>query len=146
MGLQFALFGLYLWPIHWDYTIPDLILWPAQLAIIVGLILIGLAFLQMGKRISPFPRPKEETELISWGVFGLVRHPIYSGIILFCIGLALYQEEPYKLFLSIIIWLFFFAKSTYEERNMLKKFPKYREYKKKTGRFFPKVLAAAKPK
>lgn len=141
-----VLFGLFVLPIHWDVEIPSLILWPAQLAMIVGLIMIGLAFLQMGKRISPFPRPKENTELITWGIFGLIRHPIYGGIIMFCFGLGLYQEEIYKLAVAGGMLLFFYLKSLYEERNMRAQFERYAEYQKKTGRFFPKVLSATKPK
>ncbi len=145
VALQFSLFGLYLWPVSWPYALPDMVLWPAQLAMIVGLILLFAALGQIGFKISPFPRPKENTVLISWGVFGIVRHPIYSGIILFAVGMGLYQEDLYKLFISFLLFVLFYFKSSYEERNMRKFFPEYKDYQKRVGRFFPKVLRGTKP-
>lgn len=142
--LQFALFGAYLWPMSLDYALPTLLLWPAQLAMIVGLILLFAALKQIGLRISPFPRPRENTQLIIDGVFAVVRHPIYSGIFLFAVGLAFYKEELYKLIISILLLILFYFKSSYEEKNMMQRFEGYASYRKRVGRFFPK-LRAAKP-
>ncbi len=145
VGLQFGLFGLYLLPLEIDISLPKLLLWPAQLAMIVGLIICFWALVQIGKRISPFPRPKEETELITWGIFGMVRHPIYSGVFLFCVGLGFYTEDAYRVLIAIALLILFYFKSSFEESNMTARFEHYPEYKKKVGRFFPK-LSATKPK
>lgn len=145
VGGQFLLFAAFLFPLELAWPVPKLALWPAQLAMILGLIILVWALLQLGSRISPFPRPKTDTVLITWGIFGLVRHPIYSGIFLFCAGLGLYTESLYRLSIAFVLLAWFYFKSRYEEKNMKAHFPEYPKYQKKTGRFFPK-LPTAKPK
>lgn len=142
VSLQIVLFGAYLIPfeINLGIPIPELILWPAQIAMIVGILEIIWALRQLGRFLSPFPKPRKDAELITWGVFGLVRHPIYSGIVLFAAGLGLYQQDPYRVLIAGSLLAFFYLKSRYEEKNLLAYFPNYKAYREKTGRFFPKLF------
>lgn len=142
VAVQFALFAVYFLPVELAYSLPQLALWPAQLAIIIGLLLVFVALKQIGIRISPFPRPRPNSELITGGVFALVRHPIYSGIFLFAVGLALYKEDLFKLLIAIALLVLFFFKSAYEEKNMMERFEGYESYRKRVGRFFPKLRRA----
>jgi protein-S-isoprenylcysteine O-methyltransferase Ste14 len=147
--IQVLLFVAYFLPVSINHAapeeIPKLMLWPAQIAIMLGLFEMLWALKMLGKNLSPFPRPKEDAELITWGVFGLVRHPIYGGVFLFTVGLGFYHESIYKVMIALILLLFFYFKSRYEEKNLLAYYPNYRAYRLKVGRFFPK-LSTAKPK
>ena len=59
----------------------------AGLALIAGgiaLIAGGIAALR--RQLTAFPRPVDNGQLIEDGAFGLVRHPMYGGCVLFAIG------------------------------------------------------------
>ncbi len=141
VGLQGVLFVAYLWPVNLNYELPQLPHWPMVLVMIFAAFLIVGALLQLGHTLSPFPKPKSNSKLLSGGVFALVRHPIYSGLILAAGARAIYQQSAYQLILSAVFLLFFFLKSQYEEANMQRQFPEYQDYKKRTGRFFPRLFS-----
>jgi protein-S-isoprenylcysteine O-methyltransferase Ste14 len=66
-----------------------------------------------------------------------MRHPIYSGIIFLFSGYSVYQNSVYKLLISLLLVILFYLKSNYEEQRLAQKFPDYKQYRSKTGRFFP---------
>jgi len=107
------------------------------LSAIFGATIIILALLQLNKNLSPFPTPKKNTALLQNGLFKYIRHPIYTGIILFFTGYSVYQNSFYKLAISMLILVLFYFKSNYEEQRLEQNFPDYKLYKSKTGKFFP---------
>ncbi len=104
----------------------------------IGLVLVLVALLQLKTSLSPFPSPKKGTKLITGGVFVFARHPIYAGILFMAFGISVWLGSGYKLIISVLLYLLFFFKSRYEEQLLQETFPEYVEYKKHTGRFFPK--------
>ncbi len=108
---------------------------------IFGLIIILLSVLQLNKNLSPFPTPKNNAVLVQNGLFKLVRHPIYSGIILVVIGYSVYKDSLYKGIISMLLLILFHFKTKYEEQKLSEKFPNYQSYKKKTGKFFPRLFS-----
>ncbi len=106
------------------------------IAVFGGMIII-LALLQLNKNLSPFPTPKEAATLLQNGLYKYMRHPIYTGIMLFLVGYGVYQNSLYKLLISLLLVILFYLKSNYEEQRLEQKFPDYKLYKNKTGRFFP---------
>ena len=76
---------------------------------------------------------REGHELVTTGPYRLVRHPIYFGILLACLGSGLAADNWWW----FIAFLFFLAYFTYsvriEEKAMMRQFPdQYPEYKRKT--------------
>jgi protein-S-isoprenylcysteine O-methyltransferase Ste14 len=63
----------------------------------LGLIILLVALLQVNKNLTPFPTQLSEGTHIKTGLYKLVRHPIYSGIILAAIGFGLFQESFWKI-------------------------------------------------
>lgn len=55
------------------------------------------------------------------------------------IGYALYKYSIYKLLIAGLLFIWFYLKSTYEEKQLAQKFNSYKEYQEKVGRFFPKL-------
>ncbi|MEO6232587.1 MAG: isoprenylcysteine carboxylmethyltransferase family protein [Ferruginibacter sp.] len=108
------------------------------MAAIVGLIIIITALLSLNKNISPFPSPRQQAVLITSGPFKLIRHPIYTGILMFTCGVGLYTENITRLIIFLLLLLLFNLKARYEEILLVKKFPAYTDYKKHTGMFLPK--------
>ncbi len=140
VGLQFLLFGAYL------LEFPQLKLNFPDNADIFNLILAGLgviiiivSMLQLNRNLSPFPTPKNDSELVLSGLFKYVRHPIYSGILMTTFFLAIYLNSGYKLIVVLLLAILFYYKSMYEEVELRKKFPDYESYQASTGRFFPRL-------
>ncbi len=120
------------------FELPNWIKTIALSAIVIGILIFALAMIQLNKSLSPFPTPKSGSRLIQTGLYKFVRHPIYTGILVAFIGFSVYTESAYRIFISIILYFLFIYKSTYEERQLIKKYEAYEKYKRSTGRFFPK--------
>ena len=54
-----------------------------------GALLLGRALLDLGRNLTPTPRPRSDAELVDGGVYRLVRHPMYGGLLLTALGLSL---------------------------------------------------------
>jgi len=138
VGMQMLLFVLFVIPLQLEQGLPQLPQWPAQLVLIIGLIEVIWAFMQLRNFISVWPTPTDNSELVTWGLFAIVRHPIYSGIILITGGYAFYKADLYKLLICLALFILFYFKSSYEEKRLSERFKVYPRYKKRVGRFFPK--------
>ncbi len=87
-----------------------------------------------------FGTEREEPELIQTGVFRLVRHPVYTGAILFYLGAILITMSLASAAFWVLIIVFYYFISKYEERLLTEAFgDDYLNYKKKTGMLFPKL-------
>jgi protein-S-isoprenylcysteine O-methyltransferase Ste14 len=140
VAIQFVLFFCFIFKLDWPMKL-GLTIQKSGLALAVfGGIIITLALLQINKNLSPFPTPKESSSLLQNGLYKYMRHPIYTGIILLFIGFSVYQNSGYKLLISLLLVILFYLKSIYEEERLEQTFPDYKNYKTKTGRFFPLFL------
>lgn len=101
---------------------------------VAGLALGALGALPLGRRLSPFPQPVPAAQLRTTGIFGLVRHPIYGGVILLFAGIAVRSGSWVAMVLAATLVPFFWAKSRHEERLLEKRFPEYAEYRQKVRR------------
>lgn len=104
---------------------------------IIGILTTAYAAFSMRSSLTVFPSPKQNGDLITTGLFAFSRHPVYTGLVLFTFSYALSKGSYWKLIVSLGLLLLFYVKSQYEERLLIRKFPDYSAYRKKTGRFFP---------
>jgi protein-S-isoprenylcysteine O-methyltransferase Ste14 len=86
-----------------------------------GLCLVGFAFawwarLHLGKLWSAFVTRKADHHIIDTGPYGIVRHPIYTGIILAAFAVALLKGTVFSIAGAIIATLGFWIKARLEER------------------------------
>ena len=80
---------------------------------------------------------KNEPELVTSGPYGLVRHPIYSGILAAGLGTAVALSWPW-LWAVLLAGIYFIYSATVEERYMTEQFPTtYPTYKRSTKMFVP---------
>jgi len=111
------------------------------LLLVSGPVIIGLAIKDLGlENLSPWPVPPTELKSLSTdGVFSKIRHPMYTGLLTFCVGLSLVTGSVDRLLFSIILFYGLEIKSDYEEKELEKKFPDaYHVYQDKVpGKFFP---------
>ena len=139
LSLQAVLFVLYVIPVQVEVSLLiDVSGWFWWAFIGIGVIIGLLALLQLNTNLSPFPSPKHDSTLMTSGVFKYIRHPIYTAILLVCFSYAMLNSNSWKLIISFCLLILFWFKSTYEEQLLRKKFPDYKAYQSKTGRFFPK--------
>lgn len=111
--------------------------------LVAGLVLMAGWHLARGGMKAVFGTAREKPEVISTGVFRIVRHPIYTGAILFYLGASLITLSIASAAFTILIIVFYFLISRYEERILAEAFGEaYLEYKKKTGMLFPKLFSS----
>ncbi|GJM42544.1 MAG: hypothetical protein DHS20C20_28260 [Ardenticatenaceae bacterium] len=99
------------------------------------LILAGL--LNLGSNLTAVPRPKENAHLVEHGAYRVVRHPIYSGIILGAFGLGLLRGGWLALLYALVLFLFFDIKSRREESWLREKYDDYDNYQQRVRKLIP---------
>jgi protein-S-isoprenylcysteine O-methyltransferase Ste14 len=76
---------------------------------------------------------------VTSGVYGLVRHPIYTGLILGTLGWSLWNANLLGAGLALLLFVFFDLKSRREERWLMEAYPGYAEYKRHVRKLIPLV-------
>ncbi|MEG4216731.1 isoprenylcysteine carboxylmethyltransferase family protein [Microcoleus sp. Pol14C6] len=104
-----------------------------------GLILIVKGLIDLGKNLTPLPYPREDGELIQTGIYGIVRHPLYSGLILSAFGWTIFQMSISHLIASALLIIFFEIKANREESWLTKKYPDYSEYSQRVKKLIPGI-------
>lgn len=108
------------------------------LGLIAGLLLL-LGVMDLGANLTPLPHPKDESTLITIGVYGLVRHPIYSGVILLALAYSCWQWSVSHTIGAVILLIFFDIKARQEEAWLKTKFAEYESYRSKVKKLIPWV-------
>ncbi len=140
--VQIPLLALAYFLPEWYATAPEAqtgrIIWIAGAGILVAAVFLILAgFISLGRDLTPFPRPVENSRLRERGAYGLVRHPIYSGIILAAIGWSLLSLSWQGLVSVAVLAVFFDRKAAYEERWLALKFAAYPDYQRRVKKLIP---------
>jgi protein-S-isoprenylcysteine O-methyltransferase Ste14 len=100
--------------------------------------LMGLAAIfKLGRNLTPFPKPVDDGKMVRQGLYRLVRHPIYLSVILTCLGWALWRSSLIGTVLSLLLFLFFDAKTRVEERWLVQQYPEYTAYQQEVKRLIP---------
>lgn len=83
--------------------------------------------------LSPLVRIQKERgqKLISTGVYGFVRHPLYLGAIIFFLGGPLVMGSMYGLIIGVLLSLSMILRTIGEEKMLVEELEGYVEYKKK---------------
>eukprot|EP01025_Chloroclados_australasicus_P047343 TRINITY_DN5286_c0_g1_i1.p1 TRINITY_DN5286_c0_g1~~TRINITY_DN5286_c0_g1_i1.p1 ORF type:complete len:252 (-),score=35.20 TRINITY_DN5286_c0_g1_i1:250-1005(-) len=113
------------------------------LLMITGLVSVWLAVFNLGQSLSPFPVPRKRNKLVTTGIYGIVRHPMYAGVLMVCTGLSLYTGGETRLLLSFLLAYLFNQKAKLEEKYLLEKYPtEYKEYMESQTkkRFIPLIF------
>jgi protein-S-isoprenylcysteine O-methyltransferase Ste14 len=105
---------------------------------IAAVIFISAVYLSVSGLKAVFGTVREEPEIISCGVFSLVRHPVYSGSILTYLAMTIGTLSFVTLVFWVIIVIFYYFIARYEERLLTGQFGKeYEEYRQKVPMLFP---------
>ena len=99
------------------------------LIIISSFIFLLFAIKDLGRNLSPFPRPIKNSNLVTNGIYRFMRHPMYYSLIFISFGVTIINLSIYYLFLSISLGLIIKFKIALEEQYLNNKFKSYLIYK-----------------
>jgi len=108
---------------------------------IAGLLFAVWARVHLGRNWSRSVTVKQDHELITSGPYGLVRHPIYTGILTGFLGTALAVDEVRGVLALVIIAVALWIKLRLEEEWMQSQFGEtYAAYSSRVAALVPFVL------
>ena len=132
--LQFFIISLHFF--KWEFIPEKQIIQVTPFSYFVGFLIIIIAFIillvaikDLGRNLSPFPRPKNNSNLVTKGIYRFIRHPMYYSLIFISFGVFLIKLSIYYLFLSISLSLIIKFKIAIEEQYLKNKFKNYLFYK-----------------
>jgi len=99
------------------------------LIIIIAFIILLVAIKDLGRNLSPFPRPINNSNLVTKGIYRFTRHPMYYSLIFISFGVFITKLSIYYLFLSTSLSLIIKFKIALEEKYLNNKFKNYLLYK-----------------
>jgi protein-S-isoprenylcysteine O-methyltransferase Ste14 len=103
-----------------------------------GGLLAVLGVLHLGRSLTPLPHPRDGAELVEGGVYRLVRHPIYGGLVIGSLGYGLVvQAVATAVVGSLVLLGFFRLKSAREEVWLEQRYSGYSAYRARTRRMLP---------
>lgn len=105
--------------------------------LVAGIMLGVTGALNLGRNLTPLPAPRENATLVMAGAYRIVRHPIYSGIILMACGWGLWLQSWLTIAYALLLFAFFDIKSRREERWLVEKFPQYAAYRQRVRKLVP---------
>ena len=132
--LQFFIISLHFF--QWEFIPQKQIIQVSPLSYLVGFSIIIIALIIMlvsikdlGRNLSPFPRPINKSNLVTKGIYRFARHPMYYSLILISFGIFILKLCIYYLCLSISLALIIKFKIALEEKYLKNKFKNYLLYK-----------------
>lgn len=150
VALAVALFGMAVVPGFYVATgIPQAADYPARAwAVVIGIAIVvsGLwvfrrSHKDLGRNWSVTLEIREKHQLVSGGLYGLVRHPMYSSFLLIALGQAFLLPNWVAGLSGLAGFaILFLMRVGVEERMMLENFgEEYRAYSRKTKRIIPYI-------
>ncbi len=118
--------------------------WNVLPCVIIGTVFLLLSALcgiagamALGRNLTPFPRPVQSSRVIQHGIYGLMRHPLYTAVFCGSLGWALVWRSKTALLAALILGPFFAAKARREERWLRETHLDYAAYEQRVKRFIP---------
>jgi protein-S-isoprenylcysteine O-methyltransferase Ste14 len=108
----------------------------------IGLVILFAGFKGLGKSLTANPVPIEDGKLVTTGIFSIVRHPIYLGLLVVTLGLVVASG----VWAQIIVWaalaMLLTYKMRWEEVLLTAKYKGYADYMTKV----PALIPGLKPR
>ena len=132
--LQFFIISIHF--LKWEFIPEKQIIQVTPFSYFVGFLIIIIAFIillvaikDLGRNLSPFPRPINNSNLVTKGIYRFMRHPMYYSLIFISFGVFITKLSIYYLFLTTSLILIIKFKIDLEEQYLKNKFKNYLFYK-----------------
>ena len=128
------------WPGHWPLALSM----GAGIASLLYAAWTGLLGVRdLGRNRTPYPQPRDGSELVQHGIYARVRHPLYTSVMLASLGWALIWQSGPAFVAALVLLPFFHAKARREEQWLGGQFPGYPDYARRVPRFLPRLGSMA---
>jgi protein-S-isoprenylcysteine O-methyltransferase Ste14 len=118
--------------------------WGGAVAALVAFLFTVPCWLVMGRNWSMAVVPTKRSRLVTEGMFARVRHPIYGLSMLLMVSTMVVVPSPAMLVVGALHLLMLVLKASSEEKYLRERHgQEYLEYCRRTGRFLPRLRAAA---
>ncbi len=105
---------------------------------ILGILLAIWALASMKlSNLNVYPSIKKDAKMVKSGPYKIIRHPMYSSIIISVLPLVIDQFSLFRLIVYVVMLLDLIIKLNYEENLLKAHFENYVEYSKSTYRIMP---------
>lgn len=113
-------------------------LWAALALVLAGSVGVIWSARDLGSALTPSPVPNE-AGLVARGLYRWARHPMYTALVVICLGVALGSGKVLSLVVVVALAAFFEVKTRVEEQYLVEIYDGYEEYAARTGKFVPGV-------
>ena len=140
VGVQaILLLAIILLPRNTDWIPSDFSRIIGNVLFVAGIAVGVWSFIYLGRGLTPSPLPNSGGKLVVKGPYALVRHPIYTGVMLLSIGIAIRSGSYLVIGATLGLVILFAVKARWEEKHLVARYAGYPAYMRVTGRFFPLI-------
>ena len=132
------LIGLIALPKSTHWPTPSAVNAAGIVIVLAGIGLVLAAATDLGAALTATPVPKVGGHLRTGGLYGYVRHPIYSGVLLAVAGATMRSGNLVTLATAGVLLAFFTMKAHWEEARLAERYGEYHNYALSTPRFVPR--------
>lgn len=128
------------WLRIFSIPLPDWLRWAGFCLGLIGLALWTWTQAVLGKEYSPQLQLRQGQRLVTRGPYAWMRHPMYTAMFIEGTALALVTANWCFVLFATAMIAGFVIRAPREEQMMVMAFgDEYRDYRDRTGRFFPKL-------
>jgi len=132
------LVAFFLAPRRHDWPLPGWLSAAGSTGVAAGAVVLVVAALNLGRSLTALPTPSAGATLRTGGLYRFVRHPIYTGLLALVFGGAVTSRSAVRLGLAVALLALLTVKATWEEDMLLRRYPEYEDYARRTPRFLPR--------
>ena len=116
----------------------NLVPWLVRLILFIVIIAVAFVFIRASHNVL-FRHPENKDDLITDGVLGNVRNPMYLGVLLIYLACIFLSISLISIAIWIVIIIIYDKLATFEEKQLEELFgQKYLEYKEKVPKWDPR--------
>ncbi len=118
-----------------------LLKYPAAILMLLGAatLLAAAVQIQQVNALTPLHRPRPDAGLTTHGLYAILRHPIYAGVLILGLGTALFVGGWLNLVAWVLLAILLNLKANDEEHLLKQNHPAYKSYATTVPKFFPRI-------
>jgi len=104
-------------------------------------VLLGIwaVWVMSNSKISVFPQVQKGATLIKKGPYSIIRHPMYTALLLFFLPDIAANPTLIRIVVFILFVINMIVKILFEEKQLRNVFPDYKVYQQKSKRVIPYI-------